>query len=442
MKKAIDYARIHTDISEDDIKIIYHARKSLLFSEDSTWMKKKGGLFDITMGAFDGAEICELVGTFILDTIGSKYNKKEIGLYRDDGLAVFKNLSGPENEKVKKTFQKIFKEHGLDIVIQCNMKIVDYLDITMNLNNGTYKPFRKEGEDTNYIHRDSDHPPNIIKQLPISIEKRLSNLSSSKEIFDQSKVYYQEALAKSGHTHVLEYNPDTISTPKNRQRKIIWFNPPYSRIVSTNIGKSFLQLVSRHFPQGHKFRKLFNRNNIKVSYSCRPNVRSIINSHNRKILGEQTRLSLGQCNCANKDTCPLDGHCLTTNALYEAQLSTAERNYGPKLYKGITEPEFKFRYGNHKKAFNNKRYVNDSELSKEVWKLKASTANYSIKWRIINQYPTYNQSSMRCSLCQNEKLTILENTNVNLLNKRSEIISKCRHQNKYKLSTLTSENIT
>ena len=438
LEKAIHFARTRTPISSENIEIIHHARKSLLFSENGTWIKKNSGLFDVTMGAFDGAEICELVGTFILNSISERFNKKDIGLYRDDGLSVFKNLSGPENEKVKKILQKIFKENGLNIIIQCNMKIVNYLDLTLNLNDGTYKPYRKEDEDTNYIHKDSDHPPNVIKQLPISIEKRLSKLSSSKEIFDQTKGYYQEALARSGHTHILNYKENTDTAPKNRQRKIIWFNPPYSGIVSTNIGKNFLQLINKHFPPSHKFRKLFNRNNIKISYACRPNIGSIINSHNRKILGENTSLELGQCNCIDKSSCPLDGHCLTRNILYEAEISTDRSNYGPKYYKGITEPEFKLRYGNHKKAFNNRKYINDSELSKEIWKLKANGLNYNVKWRITNQYPTYNQNTMRCYLCQSEKIAILEATNINLLNKRSEIISKCRHQNKYKLAALTS----
>ena len=134
LKKTIDFARRQVGISEENIEIIYYARKSLLFNEGSTWIKKNGGLFDVTMGAFDGAEICELVGTFIIDIIGTKYKKEDVGLYRDDGLAVFKNLSGPENERIKKDFQKIFKENGLDIIIQCNMKIVDYLDLTLNLN--------------------------------------------------------------------------------------------------------------------------------------------------------------------------------------------------------------------------------------------------------------------------------------------------------------------
>ena len=67
---------------------------------------------------------------------GEKYNKKDIGLYRDDGLAVFKNISGPEAEKIKKDLQNIFKNNGLEIVIACNMKVVNYLDITLNRNDG------------------------------------------------------------------------------------------------------------------------------------------------------------------------------------------------------------------------------------------------------------------------------------------------------------------
>ena len=63
------------------------------------------------------------------DKLSSVYNKKSKGIYRDDGLAVFKNLSGPESEKVKKTRTKMFKGYGLNITIQCNLKIINYLDI-------------------------------------------------------------------------------------------------------------------------------------------------------------------------------------------------------------------------------------------------------------------------------------------------------------------------
>ena len=101
-------------------------------------MKKGSDLFDVSMGAYDGAEVCELIGIFLLNLLGRQYDTKNIGLYRDDGLSLFKNCSGPQMEKIKKHLQKVFKNNGLDVIIECNMKVVNYLDITFNLNDGTY----------------------------------------------------------------------------------------------------------------------------------------------------------------------------------------------------------------------------------------------------------------------------------------------------------------
>ena len=115
------------------------------------------------MGAYEGAEVCELVDSFLLHQLSNKCNKKDIGLYQEDGLAVFKNKSGPQAERIKKDFQKIFRENDLNIVIKCDLKIVNYLDVTLNLLNNTYKPFSKPNNETNYIHKESIHPPSIIK---------------------------------------------------------------------------------------------------------------------------------------------------------------------------------------------------------------------------------------------------------------------------------------
>ena len=110
------------------------------------------GLFDVTIGAYDGPEVSELVGTFLLYKLSLKYNKNNIGLYRDDGLAIFKNISDPKSEKVKKYIQKLFKENELDIVISCNMKTGNYLDVTLNLENSTYRPYQKENNQIKYIN--------------------------------------------------------------------------------------------------------------------------------------------------------------------------------------------------------------------------------------------------------------------------------------------------
>ena len=99
----------------------------------------------------------------MLNKISEKYNKNDIGLYIDDGLAVFKNISGPESERIKKNFQSLFKKYRLQIIIQCNKKVVD---VTFNLTDGTYKPCHKPDNKISYINIQSNHPPNIIKQLP------------------------------------------------------------------------------------------------------------------------------------------------------------------------------------------------------------------------------------------------------------------------------------
>ena len=101
---------------------MYHARKSLLFSNEKPWMKREGNLFGVTVGAYNGAEVCELVGIFMLNKISEKYDKNDIGVYRDDGLAVFKNISGPKSERIKKNFQSLFKKYGLEIIIESKKK--------------------------------------------------------------------------------------------------------------------------------------------------------------------------------------------------------------------------------------------------------------------------------------------------------------------------------
>ena len=128
---------------------------------------------------------------------------------------------------------------------------------------------------------------------------------------------------------------------KSRKHNILWFNPPYIKSVKTNIGKLFLHLINKHFPPTHKYKKIFNRNTIKISYSCMPNIKSKISTHNKKMLNKPVNLNAPKCNCINKNTCPLNGNCLPKNILYIAPIKPDKKNYQSRNYKEISENTFK-----------------------------------------------------------------------------------------------------
>ena len=165
---ALNFAKMHTKIGRDEIRIIKHCRKSLLFSGNEAWVKKNSSnCFDVTMGSHDGAEICELVGLFILDTLSKKLNKNDIGLYRDDGLIVLKDKNGHELDKIRKQIIQDFKAIGFQIDININLKIIDFLDVTFNLLENLYKPYKKLNSKIVYINTDFNHSPEVIKHIHI-----------------------------------------------------------------------------------------------------------------------------------------------------------------------------------------------------------------------------------------------------------------------------------
>ena len=125
------------------------------------WVKKDNADFDVKMDSFDEAEVCELVGLYLLDILRKEFGDNKIGSYRDDGLSCFQNLSGPESEKIKKKLCKIFKNHGLNITVECNLRITDFLDVTFDLRIGKYYPYRKVNSELLYIHKQSNQLSSI-----------------------------------------------------------------------------------------------------------------------------------------------------------------------------------------------------------------------------------------------------------------------------------------
>ena len=172
---SLKFAEQFTHISKKEKDTIWHARKTVLISEGETWEKHKG-LFDVGMGCGDGAEISELCGLKILADIQSKIPEIEFGLYRDDGLAIMKSSNGQKTEKIRKKLFEIFKNNDLKITVQMRQHKVNFLDVTLNLLENTYKPYKKPGDKIWYIHKESNHPMKIKTEMPKIIEKRLSNI--------------------------------------------------------------------------------------------------------------------------------------------------------------------------------------------------------------------------------------------------------------------------
>ena len=151
-------------------------------------MSSTESCFDVTMGSFDGAEICELVGLNIQSNLENILPKTNFGLYQDDGLILLRNLNGQQMVKKRKTIIKMFKYIDFSIDIHTNLKKVDFLNVKRNRHNDTCRSYKKPNDKLFYNHSWSNHPLQIIKQLPNSISERLPKNSSNQEVFNTAKV--------------------------------------------------------------------------------------------------------------------------------------------------------------------------------------------------------------------------------------------------------------
>ena len=139
MLKAIEHAKLYTSIIQEELDLILHARKSLIFYKSKPWEKTVNEfLFDKTMGNYDGAEICKLVSLYILSILGKVYGTQNLGLYQDDGLH---KISGPASDKIWKDIIRTFLENfRLKIIMTTNLKTVNILDVTLKLCTRKYQP--------------------------------------------------------------------------------------------------------------------------------------------------------------------------------------------------------------------------------------------------------------------------------------------------------------
>ena len=192
------------------------------------------------------------------------------------------------------------------------------MDISFNLNSGIHKPYRKDDNIPSYINKHSNHPTHIKNNLPTMISKRISMLSSNEQVFNQEAYIYNEGLKQAGYDDKIQYIPPTVGNNRvNRKRKrnVIYFCPPWNDALKTNLGKKFLALIDKHFKKNTFLGKLFNRNTVKLSYSTTKNIKSIITSHNNKLINPVERTNDRLCNCVGFQ-CPVYGECLKSDLVY------------------------------------------------------------------------------------------------------------------------------
>ena len=156
----------------------------------------------------------------------------------------------------------------------------------------------------------------------------------------------------------------------------------------------FLHLLDKHFGRNNKYHKIFNRNSVKISNSCMNNIKNIIRSRNKGITHFYNEINGETCNCRNKNNCPLDNKCrkllkLTDKIVLKAEVETNDgiKELSRKVYFGISDTEFKFKYNNHTISFRNRTHENDSKLSKFIWSLKDQNKEFEENFWIKIAHP-------------------------------------------------------
>ena len=276
---------------------------------------------------------------------------------------------------------------------------------------------------------------------------RLSKLSSSEEIFNTAVPPYQQAISDAGYDYKLKFQPPTASPPpkknRTRTRQTVWFNPPFSLNVETNIGKEFFQIID-NFPKNNILAPIITRGKVKMSYRTMKNMDQIISSHNKKALADDPVADdepvQPVCNCqkSKRHLCPLPGQCTVDangpveSVVYRAEIKRTDTG-GVEFYTGLTGGAFKKRWYQH--CVDIRKYdPNDGSygkrMSRYVGSLAAQNIPYEISWSIVTRAPTYSPVTKSCRLCLLEKYFIMFESSRATLNVKSEFFSSCPHKQK------------
>ena len=249
------------------------------------------------------------------------------------------------------------------------------------------------------------------------ISSQISEKFCDKNHFDKAVPGYKIALEISGLDHNITQIP-IQSKCQTQKRQIIWFNLPYSANLKTNVGKVFMRIGDEYFLHLHKYYKLFNRNNIKLSYSCMPGMNNVIQKHNSKIMNNVAPCTIKTRNFRRETGSHMNGNCLS-DCLIQKHLLI-------QLLINITMVLLKILLKNLTITIN---FLLEINLVKRTLNCFSMYGNWKRKLLIVLSIfiLLWNQRYMFEDL--------IVDLNV-LPNKRDELVSKCRHGNKFTLNCL------
>ena len=169
---------------------------------------------------------------------------------------------------------------------------------------------------------------------------------------------------------------------KNRNRKVVWFNPPFCRIANINIGRYFQHLLDKHFNGNNPLSRIFNSNTVNKSYSFTKNMYNILSNRNRRLLNELITRDrnpyVGSCNCRNKEECPLGGKGRIPGMHFSYRAPKRRRK---SLYRNL-RGKLETKMNNHSHSFSNPKLIYQIPQSKYFGGLKDQGLSPQIKWKL------------------------------------------------------------
>ena len=360
-----------------------------------------------------------------MDILTRIVGPQQVGLYRDDGLLCVPSGGGPLGSSMQGGIVGAFKFLGFEIEISSNIKVANFLDVTLDLSDNSYGPFIEPNRNPSYIDVSSNRPRNMIGQVPRAVDLRVGGLSANEGIFGESGGRYVEALGDSGFREDFGYLEQDVATEfagessgyvqGDRKGGIVWFGPPFCGLANVDVGKYFLRLIDKHFEQDNILHKVFDGRALKVSYSCTNDISQVMSSHSDELVNKfHNRVSGSdingekiECDCGSQSDCPVSGLCSLDGVVYRAIVCPREDISGGRYCVGVSSTGFGIGYGGRGCSFSHEHQRDQAALSEHYWGLKNKGLAPDIQWSILKGSSTPKSFDSRCGLCLEEKIHIL-----------------------------------